>query len=53
MACRNAYKVKTIIEEPDVIQPSVTEPIVVQNVDRLLFGADSKIQINDLLQNGR
>ena len=51
MACRNAYKTKTITEEPDVIQPSVTEPIVAQKVDRLLFGVDSKIQANDHLQN--
>lgn len=49
MACRNAYK--TIIEETDKIQTSVTEPVVAKSVNRLLFGVDSKIQANDLLQN--
>lgn len=49
MACRNAYK--TMTEEFDVVQTSVTEPVVAQNVDRLLFGVDSRIQANDVLQN--
>ncbi len=51
MACRNAYMAKTVSYEPEVIEASVSEPIVVQNVSRLLFGADSKTQANDLLQN--
>ena len=51
MACRNAYKIQTITEEVDVAQTSIKEPIVAKNVDRLLFGVDSKTQANDLLQN--
>ena len=50
MACRNAYKTKNIMEEAEVVQISVTEPVVSQTVNRLLFGVDSKIQANDLLQ---
>ena len=51
MACRNAYKVKTEIREINTEVSSISEPTVSKNVDRLLFGADSKIQANDLLQN--
>ena len=52
MACRNAYKRKTMkAEEPKVVPVSVTEPVVAKSVERLLFGVDSKIQANDLLQN--
>lgn len=51
MACRNAYKTKTTAEEATVIQTSVTEPVVAQNVDRLLFGVDSNIPVSTLLQN--
>ena len=51
MACRNAYKTKNIIEEADVAQASISEPVVAKSVNRLLFGVDSKIQANDLLQN--
>ena len=51
MACRDAYKTKTMMEETDVVQASVTEPVVAKNVERLLFGVDSKNQANDLLQN--
>ena len=53
MACRNAYKTKTMEMdvEADIIQASITEPIVAQNVNRLLFGVDSKAQADDLLQN--
>lgn len=51
MACRNAYKAKTMNVEADVIQTSITESAVAKTVNRLLFGVDSKIQANDLLQN--
>ncbi len=51
MACRNAYKTKNMIEEADVTQTSVSEPIVAKSVERLFFGVDSGIQANDLLQN--
>lgn len=51
MACRNAYKTKNIIEEVDVAETSISEPVVAKSVTRLLFGVDSKIQANDLLQN--
>ena len=51
MACRNAYRTKTIITQAKNTKPVITEPAVAKTVDRLLFGADSKIQANDLLQN--
>lgn len=51
MACRNAYKIKTMIEEADVAKASISQPTVAKTVNRLLFGVDSKIQANDLLQN--
>ena len=51
MACRNAYKTQKINVEAEVVQTSISEPVVAQNVERLLFGVDSKIQANDLLQN--
>ena len=49
MACRNAYK--NIIEKADVVQTSISEPVVAKNVNRLLFGVDSKNQSNNRLQN--
>ncbi len=51
MACRNAYK--TIRREMAVgsVPYSIKEPIVSERVNRLLFGVDSEIQANDLLQN--
>ena len=51
MACRDAYKTKTIISETPVAVSSVTEPVVAKTVSQLFFGVDSKIQSNDLLQN--
>lgn len=51
MACRNAYRTKTTFPETDIAQSSITEPVVAKSVNRLLFGVDSKIQANDLLQN--
>ena len=51
MACRNAYKTKNIVEEVDIAETSISEPVVAKSVSRLLFGVDSKIQANDLLQN--
>ena len=51
MACRKAYKAKMMKAEAEEVQGSITEPVVAQSVDRLLFGVDSKIQANDLLQN--
>ena len=51
MACRNAYKIKAKKVEAEIVQPSITEPVVAKTVNRLLFGVDSRIQANDLLQN--
>ena len=51
MACRNAFRTQTLMEGSDVAQASVSKPFVAKNVDRLLFGVDSEIQANDLLQN--
>ena len=51
MACRKAYISKTNDTEKEVAQVSKSEPVVAKTVRRLLFGVDSKIQANDLLQN--
>lgn len=51
MACRGTYRSKTMNGAASTIQSSVTQPAVAMQVDRLLFGVDSKIQANDLLQN--
>ena len=51
MACRNTYMAHRIVSETEITQSSVTVPTVSNNVDRLLFGVDSKTQANDLLQN--
>ena len=51
MACRRAYQMKAekkTLPEQKVI---VESPVVEKQVDRLLFGVDSQIQSNDLLQN--
>ena len=49
MACRNAYEMKTIMTEKaeNKIQPVTVE----KTVTRLLFGIDTKIETDDLLQN--
>lgn len=51
MACRNAYRRNTINVVSDTVQTATTEPVVIPSVHRLLFGVDSKVQANDLLQN--
>ena len=51
MACRKAYRINMIDLETDVIPVPIKEPVVAKSVTRLLFGVDSKIQSNDLLQN--
>ena len=51
MACRKAYQTKTTIEEIDVTKTLISKPHVAKTVNRLLFGVDSKIQANNLLQN--
>lgn len=51
MACRKAYTANKNYNEVEMIQPKITEPLVAKTVDRLLFGVDSEIQSNDLLQN--
>lgn len=50
MACRDAYKTNTV-QEAEFVSTTVSVPTVAKNVSRLLFGVDSKIQANDLLQN--
>ena len=49
MACRNAYRMKTITTEnaENKIQPVTAE----KTVTKLLFGIDTKIETDDLLQN--
>lgn len=51
MACRNAYKTKSVITEADTMRTVITEPAVAKSVNRLLFGVDTNIQADDLLQN--
>ena len=51
MACRNAYKTQKMNVEADVVESSITEPVVAKTVTRLLFGVDSRHPANDLLQN--
>ena len=51
MACRNAYRAQTVVAEAVTPQSTIKEPSVPKTVNRLLFGVDSKIQANDLLQN--
>ena len=53
MACRNAYTASAVNHEAELkeLQQSISEPVVAKSVERLLFGVDSKIQANDLLQN--
>ena len=49
MACKKAHK--TTNAKAAVTQASVPQPAGAKHVDRLLFGVDSKIQANDMLQN--
>lgn len=52
MACRNAFEVKENITQAEPAVPaSVTEPVVPQSVERLLFGVDLKTPCDVLLQN--
>lgn len=51
MACRDAYKSSMKNGKAGANQVSVSRPAVANRVARLLFGVDSKIQANDLLQN--
>ena len=48
MACRKAHKTKTMNAK---MQASIPQPAGAKHVDRLLFGVDSNIQANDMLQN--
>lgn len=51
MACRNAYKAKSVVTEVDTMHTKITETEVAKSVNRLLFGVDTNIQADDLLQN--
>ena len=51
MACRNAYRTRTIMYGAESAPKKISEPIVAQNVSRLFFGVDSQTQSDDLLQN--
>lgn len=51
MACRDAYKAKNAKGAQGANRASTSRPAVAEHVARLLFGVDSKIQANDLLQN--
>ncbi|MBQ8174843.1 MAG: DUF1906 domain-containing protein [Clostridia bacterium] len=51
MACRNAYKRKTVTVGQEVFSASAAEPIVPKAVTSLFFGVDSEEKADDLLQN--
>ena len=51
MACRNAYRTRTIMYGEKKILPQISEPVVAQKTSRLFFGVDSETQSVDLLQN--
>lgn len=53
MACRDAYKnqTMTIEETTEIIQSESQTTENVMSVTRLLFGVDSTVQANDVLQN--
>ena len=51
MACRNDYKTETVNIATDKTPTSIQESVVATTAERFLFGVDSKIQANDLLQN--
>ncbi len=53
MACRDAYKNKTTTMEEmtENVQLETQTTEKVKSVTRLLFGVDSKVQANDILQN--
>ncbi len=53
MACRNAKKNQAKAENvvAELIQPKTNEVTQEETVGRLLFGVDSQIQSNDVLQN--
>ena len=51
MACRNAYQINETKLAVEETKQNVTAPVIEKTVNRLLFGVDSRIQTNDLLQN--
>lgn len=51
MASENAYKTKTIINEETDVDQSEATPAKAVTMKRFLFGVDSRIPANDLLQN--
>lgn len=50
MACRNAYRKRSVPAQAEAIQP-VKKPPVAETVDRLFFGVDATWEAQDLLQN--
>ncbi len=51
MACRDAYQANTADVEIGLAETSVTDYSAIQNQEQLLFGVDSEMQANDVLQN--
>jgi hypothetical protein len=51
MACRKAYRAKMANEKKEEGQVSVPIPVVEKKAERLLFGVDSKVNADDVLQN--
>ena len=51
MACRKHYAQKTTTDNINIVDYAISTPVVDTNVNRLLFGVDSKIYADDLLQN--
>lgn len=50
MACRNAYKNHNVTSYPVEIA-SVVEIVAPENIERFLFGVDSRFKANEMLQN--
>lgn len=51
MACRNAYRGARNRQEEQEILSTISKPVVAPKVGRLLFGVDSALGANDILQN--
>ncbi len=51
MSCRDKYITKITNIDAKITESMISQPLVTQSVERLLFGVDSEFQSNDLLQN--
>lgn len=51
MACRDAYRIKSIITKTDRFNDAITSQLLERKNKRLLFGADSRFCADNMLQN--